>query len=59
VTPIAAAGGVPLGMGGDHSVTLAELRAEMDCFVVVSACPQDIVAINNNDPTPVAIELLD
>ena len=36
-----------------------ELRAEMDCFVVVSACPQDIVAINNNDPTPVAIELLD
>ena len=35
------------------------LRAEMDCLVVVSACPQDIVAINNKDPTPVAIELLD
>ena len=35
------------------------LRAEMDCFVVVSACPQDIVAINNKHPTPVAIELLD
>jgi uncharacterized protein YcgI (DUF1989 family) len=34
------------------------LRAEMDCLVVVSACPQDIVPINNNDPTPVAIELL-
>ncbi len=27
VTPIAAAGVVPLGIGGDHSVTLAELRA--------------------------------
>jgi agmatinase len=27
VKPIAAAGVVPLGMGGDHSVTLAELRA--------------------------------
>lgn len=27
VTPIAAAGVIPLGMGGDHSVTLAELRA--------------------------------
>jgi agmatinase len=27
VTPIAAAGVVALGMGGDHSVTLAELRA--------------------------------
>ena len=35
------------------------LRAEMDCFVVVSACPQDIVPINNQRPTPVAIELLD
>ena len=27
MTPIAAAGVVPLGIGGDHSVTLAELRA--------------------------------
>jgi len=35
------------------------LRAEMDCLVVVSACPQDIVAINDRAPTPVAIELLD
>jgi uncharacterized protein YcgI (DUF1989 family) len=35
------------------------LRAEMDCFVVVSACPQDIVPINDKDPTAVAIELLD
>jgi hypothetical protein len=35
------------------------LRAEMDCFVVVSACPQDIVPINNGNPTPIAIELLD
>jgi uncharacterized protein len=34
------------------------LRAEMDCFVVVSACPQDIVPINNGNPTPIAIELL-
>jgi uncharacterized protein len=35
------------------------LRAEMDCYVVVSACPQDIVQINAKNPTPVAIELLD
>jgi uncharacterized protein len=34
------------------------LRAEMDCLVVVSACPQDIVPINGGNPTPVAIELL-
>jgi uncharacterized protein len=33
------------------------LRAEMDCVVVVSACPQDIVPINHNRPTPIAIEL--
>jgi uncharacterized protein len=35
------------------------LRAEMDCIVVVSACPQDIVPINDCNPTSVAIELLD
>jgi uncharacterized protein len=35
------------------------LRAEMDCLVVVSACPQDIVPINNGTPTAIAIELLD
>jgi uncharacterized protein YcgI (DUF1989 family) len=35
------------------------LRAEMDCIVVVSACPQDIVPINDRNPTPIAIELLD
>jgi hypothetical protein len=35
------------------------LRAEMDCYVVVSACPQDIVPINGGNPTSIAIELLD
>jgi uncharacterized protein len=34
------------------------LRAEMDCIVVVSACPQDIVPINGGNPTSLAIELL-
>ena len=43
-----------LTKAGD-SVTL---RAEMDCYVVVSACPQDIVVINNKQPSPVAIELV-
>jgi agmatinase len=32
VTPIAAAGVVPLGIGGDHSATLAELRALASVF---------------------------
>ena len=35
------------------------LRAEMDLSLVVSACPQDIVPINDKNPTPVAIEVLD
>jgi uncharacterized protein YcgI (DUF1989 family) len=35
------------------------LRAELDCYVVVSACPQDLVPINHGNPTPIALELLD
>lgn len=34
------------------------LRAERDCFIVVSACPQDIVAINARKPSPIALEIL-
>jgi uncharacterized protein YcgI (DUF1989 family) len=34
-------------------------RAAMDCIVVVSACPQDIVPINDCNPTAVAIDLLE
>lgn len=43
-----------LTSAGD-SVTL---RAEMACYVVASSCPQDIVAINDRNPTPVALEPL-
>ena len=46
----------PARTGAGDSVTL---RAEMDAIVVVSACPQDIVPINDRNPTPIAIELLD
>jgi hypothetical protein len=30
----------------------------MDCFIVASACPQDIISINGKEPSAVAIELL-
>ncbi len=30
-----------------------DLRAEMDCVFVMSACPQDILPINSNDPQSV------
>jgi uncharacterized protein YcgI (DUF1989 family) len=29
------------------------LRAEMDCIIVMSACPQDMVPINGPDTKPV------
>jgi uncharacterized protein len=32
-------------------------RAEMDCIVVCSACPQDLTDINNNEPSRIGIEL--
>lgn len=35
------------------------MRAEMDCYVVLSACPQDIVVINAEAPSPMAIDVLD
>jgi uncharacterized protein YcgI (DUF1989 family) len=41
-------------VAGD-SVTL---RTVLDCYIVVSACPQDIVPINNGAPGPLEIELL-
>lgn len=46
----------PAPTGPGDSITL---RAEMDCIVVVSACPQDIVPINDRNPTSIAVELLD
>jgi uncharacterized protein YcgI (DUF1989 family) len=57
---------IPVGEGGELGWEPAPtaagdavtLRAEMDCYVVVSACPQDIVPINGLNPTPIAIELL-
>ncbi|MEU8222470.1 urea carboxylase-associated family protein [Kribbella sp. NPDC048915] len=33
-------------------------RAELDCVVVVSACPQDLNVINGSGPTDLAIDVL-
>lgn len=43
----------PAGPGAAVTV-----RAELDCVVVVSACPQDIVGINGGTPKPLVLELL-
>ena len=49
--------GEPLGKRGDH----VTLRAVMDCIVVMSTCPQDMIPINAADcqPTEVHYRLLD
>lgn len=39
----------PISKAGDS----VELRAEIDCIVVLSSCPQDIVAINAHNPMEV------
>ncbi len=46
----------PAPTAAGDSITL---RAGMDAIVVVSACPQDIVPINDRNPTSIAIELLE
>ena len=57
--PVAGDGGARLGSGADGRGRLDHVRAAMDCIVVASACPQDIVPINDRNPTSIAIELLD
>ena len=46
---------LPAPTKAGDSVTL---RAELDLVLVVSACPQDIIAINERNPGPIEIELL-
>jgi uncharacterized protein YcgI (DUF1989 family) len=39
---------------GDHLL----LRAEMDLIIAFSACPQDILPINNTKPTEAHFEII-
>jgi uncharacterized protein YcgI (DUF1989 family) len=55
VAPDGSIGWEPATTKAGDAVTL---RAELDCYIVVSACPQDIVPINGGDPTPIEVELL-
>jgi hypothetical protein len=34
-------------------------RTELSCYVVLTACPQDILPINDKNPTEMALEVLD
>jgi uncharacterized protein len=55
VTGAGELGWEPAPTAAGDSITF---RAAMECIVVVSACPQDIVPINDRNPTSIAIELL-
>jgi len=45
----------PVSKPGDYVV----LRAEMDCIVAMSACPQDIIPVNAGNPVEVHFEIID
>ncbi len=47
--------GEPVSSPGDHVV----LRAEMDCIVAMSNCPQDILPVNKGKSAETLIEILD
>jgi uncharacterized protein YcgI (DUF1989 family) len=47
-------GWLPAPTGPGDSTTL---RAELDCYVVVSACPQDLGPINAGSPGPIDVEI--
>ncbi len=46
--------GVPVSKAGDHVV----FRAGLDCIAVMSACPQDILPVNDNRPTEAHYQVL-
>ena len=45
----------PVSKPGDY----VSLRAECDCVVVFSACPQDLLPVNAGDPVDAHVRLLD
>jgi uncharacterized protein YcgI (DUF1989 family) len=57
--PVVAGGGIqwlePVSKPGDFVV----LRAEMDCIVAMSACPQDMIPINAGKPVECHYQILD
>jgi uncharacterized protein YcgI (DUF1989 family) len=58
---------LPVGADGslswDPSVSTAgdcvTLRTELDCYVVLTACAQDVLPINHKNPTALGLEILE
>lgn len=47
---------LPAATSAGDSITF---RAELDCVVVLSACPQDLTVINGSGPTDLALDVLE
>jgi uncharacterized protein YcgI (DUF1989 family) len=56
--PVHAGGTLEQGSALSAPGDAVTLRCELDCLLVLSACPQDIVRTNAGEPTPLAVELL-
>ena len=55
--PVADDGGLSWCAALTNAGDSVTVEAMMPCWIIVSACPQDIVAINNHEPTPIRLEL--
>ncbi len=56
VTPDGRLKWLPAATEPGDSITV---RAELDCVVVLSACPQDLTVINGSGPTDLALDVLE
>ena len=45
----------PVSKPGDYVI----LRAEMECIVAMSACPQDMIPINGGNPVDAHFQIID
>jgi uncharacterized protein YcgI (DUF1989 family) len=58
-TPALANGEIDYRFAETKAGDYAQFRTEMDCYVVVTACAQDLMPVNGTGPTPMAIDVLD
>jgi uncharacterized protein YcgI (DUF1989 family) len=55
--PVAADGVLEFVPGRSRPGDAVTFRVELDCYVVLTACAQDVTSINDHNPTSLAIEV--
>ncbi len=58
-TPLLADGSIGWRTGETGPGDWIMFRTELPCYVVLTACPQDILPLNDKNPTEMALEVLD